>query len=266
MAIVLFGYPYPHNWIESWAHQHLQNGIYLALVLVPIALGAGHLARLQPITRALLLITGALFVLYTAVIVVAHVHVIVPRHTLVMLVPLIAACFAVIGDVATPRRRLVLASYGAIYAAFAGLSLWHDFHTLTKPGDWHRVSDYVAQSARPNDAVALFNAEAELPFRYYFKEAIPVAAIPRTMSFGTFDEETFVLHSSGEVADSFGRFAAGRSHIWLIETEACTPRYTFFGCSYLTQYVGAHFRVVATRAFDGATVFELAPDRQRKLL
>jgi len=257
MATVLFGYPFPHDWIEGWAQRPVENLGYLVLTLVPLAFAWRHLARMSNVTKALLAMSAALLLTYTAVIVVAHVHVIIPRHTLVMLVPMLATMFALIGDVSESRRWIVLGSYTAIYSVFAGCSLWHDFHEVTKVGDWHRVADFVAVSAKPGDAITLFNAEAELPFRYYFKKPAQVAAIPRSMSFERFDDEAFVLHSRHEVAQTFGRFAAKHRHVWLIETEACSPKYAVFGCKYLTSYVDDHFSKLRTVHFNGTNVIEL---------
>ncbi len=258
MATVLLGYPFPHGWIDTWAHQPLQNTFYLFVALVPFALGAGYLKQLRATTKALLLMLIALFAMYTSVIVITHVQVIIPRHTLVMLVPLLLGCFALIGDVVRPQRSLVLASYATIYLLFAGFSLWHDFHGLSKVGDWQRVSNFVAGAARPGDGIALFNAEAELPFRYYFARTIPVTPIPRTISFQEFDEQRFVLHSNADVANSLGHFAAKHRHIWLVESEACEPKsYAFFGCHFLAEYVRAQFTTVNTVKFNGTTVLEL---------
>jgi hypothetical protein len=164
-----------------------------------------------------------------------------------------------------PRRRIVLGSYAAIYSVFAFGSLWHDFHSMTKIGDWRRVADFVSGKVQPADGIALFNAEAELPFRFYFKKHVPVAAIPRSMTFERFDEADFVLHSSREVGQTFGRFAADRERVWLIETDACTPQYAYFGCQYLNDYVAAHFKTVHTERFDGSTVVELERRPQRPL-
>ncbi len=195
MLTVLLGYPFPHGWIETWAHLRLLNALYLAVAFVPLGLGAGHVAPSRT-TKALGYVLVALFALYTLVIVGTHVQVLVPRHTLVMLVPLLAFAASLIGDVALPRRRLVLATYAAVYTLFAALTLWHAYHGLSKPGDWRRVSEFVTARARPADGVALFNAEADVPFRYYFRAPLPVFAIPRPMSFERFDESAFVLHGT----------------------------------------------------------------------
>jgi hypothetical protein len=85
------------------------------------------------------------------------------------------------------------------------------------------------------------------------------------MSFERFDEADFVLHSSREVGQTFGRFAADRERVWLIETDACTPQYAYFGCQYLNDYVAAHFKTVHTERFDGSTVVELERRPQRPL-
>ena len=252
MATVLFGYTFPHGWIGTWGHRPLLNGSYLAVSLVPVLLGLRFTGGASGVTKALLAMVATLLLIYTAVIVVAHVHVLIPRHTLVMLVPLLACCFA-----ALERRRLVLGVFLAIYAGFAVMSLWTQFHALSKVGDWRRVASYIAANSGPADGVALFNAEAAVPFAYYFTKRIPVAPIPKPMSFDRFDEGSFVLHDAGEVARSFGRFSALHERIWLVETDACTPAYAFFGCRYLNEYVRTHLRSLRTVRFDGTTVVEL---------
>lgn len=257
MATVLLGYPFPHAWIGTWAHQPLLNGIYLGASLVPVLLAVRFIGPLSAVTKALLATVATLLVTYTAVIVVAHVHVLIPRHTLVMLVPLLACCFAILGDVVPDRKRLVLGVFLAVYAAFAVMSLWTEFHALSKVGDWRRVASYIDANSRTADGVALFNAEAAVPFGYYFKKSVSVAPIPKPMSFDRFDENSFVLHDAGEVAKSFGRFSELHRRTWLVETDACAPANAFFGCRYLNDYVRVHLRTLRTVRFDGTTVFEL---------
>ncbi len=257
MATVLLGYPFPHGWVESWAHARLENAAYALVVLVPLALAFGRLGQLSVVTKALLAIVATLFATYSAAIGIAHVHVLVPRHTLVMLVPMLAACFALVGDVTPLRRKTVLASYLAIYCSFASLSLWHDFHKMAKTGDWHRVADFIAGRARAGDGIAIFDAEGELPFRYYYKHASAIAAIPQAMAFDRFDEERFVLHSQSDVARTLTPFSVRHERIWLIETDACAPRYAFFGCAYLNSYVSTNFQILDSSQFVGTRVIEL---------
>jgi uncharacterized membrane protein len=258
MVTVLFGYLFPHEWIDSWAHRPFENGVYLFLTFVPIVFAIPRIGPLSGVTKALLAMVGSLFLLYTGSIMVAHVHVLVPRHTLIMLVPMLATCFALISDITIRRSSFVLAAYGLIYCAFAMSSIWHDYHKMTKVGDWHRVADFVASNVKSGDGIALFNAESELPFRFYFEKSVPIFAIPRAMSFQRFDEGDFVLKSSRDVEESFGRFSKNFRRIWLIETQACGAQSAFFGCKYLTNYIQAHFTELSEARFDGTTVIELS--------
>jgi hypothetical protein len=258
MATVLFGYPFPHGWIGTWAHRPLENALYFIAAAIPIGLALYFKSRLNPWTNALLAIVGSSLCIYTAAIVVAHVQVLIPRHTLVLLVPILLCGLTLIGDVIPSRKSLVLATYLALYAVLAAGALVTEFRGFDKTGDWQRVANFVAANARPDDGVAIFNAEAELPFRYYFKRDFAVVAIPHAMSLDRFDEATFVLHSPSDVATSLGRVSQQHAVVWLVESDACTPpRYRFFGCAYLDAFVARRLRVRRVTHFDGTTVLQL---------
>ncbi len=257
MATALLEYALPHNWIESWAHSLAKNAIYGLVGAIPAVIAFGSLRRLSRTTQALLAINGALFAIFTAAIVLAHVDLLIPRHTLIMLVPVMLLTFALIGDVLPRRRLTVVSAYLAIFAIFAFLSFYHDYRTMAKIGDWNRVARFVRANATTSDLVAVFNAEAELPFRYYFHGDNVVRAIPQSMSFDRFDEDAFVLRDEKAAASSFGEIAHGYRRIWLIESSVCSIRGDFFGCRHLESYTRTHFRTVRVVHFSGSSVTEL---------
>jgi len=257
MATVLVEYPFPHDWIGTWAHLPVQNAAYFAILAIPAGVVAASTRALSVTAKALIAIVATLFAFYTAVIAIAHIHVLIPRHSLVILVPLIALVFAVIGDVLPSRRRIAITWYASVFTCFSLLSYWHTYHNLSKTGDWERVAEFVFREAGSADAIAMFDAEAELPFRYYYRGNNPVQAIPHPESFTAFDEAAFVLHSERDVALSLGKIAEQHPRVWLVESNVCARQSAFFGCDYLTSYIKRHFRVLSTTTFDGSTVSEL---------
>lgn len=259
IAIAILDFLFPHGWIGTWAHEPLGNAVYASLAAVPVSLTLGFMRRLDDVSRALLAIVGTLCATFFAVIALGHQHVIIPRHTAVLLIPTLLAAFALLARVSAERRRLAICAFIAVYGAFAALTLWSAHHAMAKPGDWRRVAAFVTEHATPAEPVVIFDAEAELPFRYYFRGPNPIRPIPRTISLDRFDQQDFVLRSEADVASTLGRAAVGRSRAWLVRNDACDTRARFYGCAFLDGYVARNFRVVLTERFVGATVSELQP-------
>jgi hypothetical protein len=259
IAIAVLDFLFPHGWIGTWAHQPLSNAIYAGLVAVPVSLALRFMRRLDQVSQALLAIVGTVCALFFAVIALGHQHVIVPRHAAVLLGPTLFAAFAVLARVRTEQRRLALGAFLSVYGAFAGLTLWREHHALAKPGDWRRVAAYVTRHAAPAEPVAIFDAEAELPFQFYFRGANPIRPIPRAMSLDHFDQRDFVLRSEADVAHALGGASAAYGRVWLVRNDACQARARFYGCDFLDAYVANNFRVARTERFLGATVVELRP-------
>jgi hypothetical protein len=259
IGIAILEFLFPHGWIGTWAHQPLGNAIYAVCVAAPVALAIGFMGRLDAVARALLAVVATLCALFFGIIAFAHQHVIIPRHTAVLLVPTVLAAFALLGRVTPERRRLATAAFLCVYAAFAGLTLWHTYRTMAKSGDWDRVAAFVARHAAPSDTVAIFDAEAELPFRYYFHGPNPIQPIPHRMSLERFAEEDFVVRSVADVSPAFTSAPAGSSRVWLVRNDACQTKASFYGCPLLDAYLAQNFRLVRTERFAGSSVAELQP-------
>ena len=265
MMTAVLEYAFPHNWIGSWTRHPGLNAIYLIVAVICIAIAVLSIRYLSVTSKILITANSVMFSLFTAAIVIAHVHVLVPRHSIVMLVPVTLLSFALIGDVLPERRRVLTAIYLTSFTVFALLSLVHDYRSMAKLGDWKRVSSFLRMNAKPTDLVTVFNAEAELPLRFYFHGRNVVQAIPRSMTFETFDEDAFVLRDDREVADTFGKVSAGHRYVWLVESAACTIQGDFFGCRRLEHYTNEHFKVIRTVRFSGSTVIELNARRAARI-
>jgi hypothetical protein len=253
----LFQFLYPHDSVGSLAHHPVANALYFATLILPAVLVARSPRTVAPVTRSLLTITFALTLIFVVLIGIFHINVVFPRQTAILFGPILFSYFALFSDVARARRITIVKTYGAIYSVLVVLALWTQYHGLSKPGDWDKVGAFLNSHVKPNDAVAIFDAEARLPLSHYF-DALPMTAIPRPQSFESYDEEAFAIRSESDLAESLGRAAGGRRRVWLVLNDACTSVPSFYGCSYLHSYVSKHFNQISFSSFNGSSVIELA--------
>jgi 4-amino-4-deoxy-L-arabinose transferase-like glycosyltransferase len=259
-AIVLpvLGFLYPHDWVGSWAHRPLPNALYMAAVLVPAVLAFRRVSRYSITTRVTTTLVAVMCIIFAILIGPGHISVIWPRQTAALFVPTIFAAFALIADISQERRRTVLRAFLTVYVIFTSLALWSQYHGFSKDGDWRRVGAFLSANVVPTDAVAVFDAEAELPLRYYFN-TVAVTPIPKPIAFDHFDESDFIIRDDAAVRSSLGEAAQGHSRLWLVLNDVCDTGPKFYGCSYLKSYIAHHFKTMMVAKFNRSSVLELAP-------
>jgi hypothetical protein len=258
IILALFEFLYPHHWMGSWIHPPLQNALYFCAAVAPALLCLIWLRKVNLNTRVLIATTVTLTVIFALFTGVAHVRVVFPRQTAVLFAPTLFSAFALFGSMRADRRRISLTTFSVIYMSLVCLSLWSDYRGLSKDGDWQRVGDYLRTHAARNDAVAVFDAEVELPVSYYYA-ALPITPIPRPLSFDRFDEGEFVIRTDDDLSASLGRATRDRRRVWLVRNGLCSIFPEFYGCSRLDAYVARNFTTVRVVRFNGSSISELRP-------
>jgi hypothetical protein len=257
VVMAIFEFLAPYHAIGGWAQNPIANVLYVLCALLTAGSLWRRLTSVGRVARGLAVIAAGLAATFAVFIVVGHIDVVFPRQGAALFAPTILAALALIGDLRPLRRPLVLRTYAAFYAVLVAFTLWSDYHAGSKSGDWKSIARLLTAQTAPSDAVAVFDAEAQLPLEYYFTSR-PITPIPRPLSLETFDEDMYVIHDEREVARSLGGLSAGHRHVWLVMNDLCTWLPKYFGCAYLTAYVDRHFTIVKEFRFNQASVLELA--------
>lgn len=135
----------------------------------------------------------------------------------------------------------------------------------TNVGDWRRVAAYVERHERPGDPVVLFDAEAELPLRFYYRGPNRLVPIPSQASDVTFDAHDFVLQRARQIDVALQEAGmAGARNLWLVEADACSYGGVTFGCDVLERWVATRYDVAERANFLGVTVRRLSLRRPAK--
>lgn len=219
---------------------------FVALVIAAFAFFLRrHIAFPKGDAAALPIITVTAYVLLAAVIYVTREH-LLNRHAASLLLPTVFSAYAVAALLREPFRTRAVIGWSCLSLAFAGAALWMTYAPLAKPGDWIRVNAYIRQHESAGQPIAVFQAENELPFLYYYRGLNRVTAIPRAVNFRRYDVADFVVRDEAQVDRAMPRSTKG---IWLITAGECTSANVQYGCGVIESYVAAHYRVVQDAAY-----------------
>lgn len=229
------------------------NAIYAAVALVLGALIIVFRRRIavpQNDVAALPVITVTAYVLLATVIYATREH-LLNRHAASLLLPTLLSAYAVAALFREPLRTRAVAGWSCLSLAFAAAALWSTYSPLAKPGDWIRVNAYIRQHESPGQPIAVFQAENELPFLYYYRGPNRVTAIPRAVNFRRYDVADFVVRDEAQLDRTMPRSSRG---VWLITAGECSSANVQYGCGVVESYVAKQYRTLQDTAYYKARI------------
>jgi hypothetical protein len=229
------------------------NAIYAVVALAIAALlifFRRRIASPDGDAAALPVITITAYVLLAAVIYVTREH-LLNRHAASLLLPTVLSAYAVAALFREPFRTRAVIGWSCVSLAFAATALWTTYSPLAKPGDWIRVNAYIRQHETAGQPIAIFQAENELPFLYYYHGPNRVTAIPRAVNFHRYDVADFVVRGEAQIDRAMPRSAKG---VWLITAGECSSANVQYGCGVVGSYVAKHYRTLEDTAYYKARI------------
>lgn len=219
------------------------------------ALGAGAvvvaIAKRRAFTtngNGTILVTGALaFVAFSVGVYAGGVH-ILTRHAAYLYVLAVLSVFAALTFITPTLRRRSTTAWFALALIASSIALVQTYASLSKAGDWSRVSAYISAREHANEPIAVFEAENALPLAYYYHGPNRIVAIPHAVDFRNYDVTRFVVHNEAELAAAMPR----PNHLWLITAGQCRSANITFGCDIVDHFVAARYRVDADATFHGS--------------
>lgn len=107
-----------------------------------------------------------------------------------------------------------------ICVVLTGNNIWVNYHTyrpLAKMGDYERVASFVSSQSEAHEPVVLFNAEAVLPFSYYFSGENKLAVIPHPLKFDELYYSDFRIQNSAEIEEKLRLNGKLPKTIWFVD-------------------------------------------------
>jgi hypothetical protein len=247
LAEILLRYVLP---LETFAHYRILYGAAIAAALLCAVL----LFRVrQRANMTLPIMTLACFVIFSLAIYASKEHVL-NRHAAMLFVPVVLSVYAVFGLLREPARTRGVAIWTALVILCSVATLFNVYRPMAKPGDWARVTSYIAGQEHPNQPIVIFQAENEVPFAYYYRGPNKIIAVPAAVDFGAYNVDRFVLRDEAQVSTALSQAPGQHDSVWLITAGECSSLNINFGCDTLEHFVAHNYIVDSERDFFGAKV------------
>lgn len=172
---------------------------------------------------------------------------VVIRHASSLYVLMWLGLFGLISFFRKEIRPFIAMGWLALALLTSAIALAGTYAHLAKPGDWKRVARYVETHERPNEPIAIFDAENTLAFAHYYRGRNRIVGIPTGVDFDRYDVRRFVLRNDAQLDRSMPR----APRFWLVTVADCTQSRVSLGCSVAERYV-TRYHVFDDRAFFGA--------------
>ena len=229
--------------------------VYLALAALLVA---GGIAARRSLVRdgdaRIIVITIVAAVCFALGTYVAGVHVL-NRHVASLYIPAILTAFAALSFVRPERRAGAMAALTVAALATSLVAIVQTYAHVAKPGDWIRVTAYLAPRDRRGEPIVVFQAENALPFAYYYRGPNAIVPLPRGVDFAHYDVSSFIVHDDATMQ----RVIPHTGALWLITAGECFSANIAFGCDVVERYVAAHFLVRSDASFYESRVRLLIP-------
>lgn len=220
---------------------------YVAVAWIVIA----RRRQLNPETISFLTIALALALFFLVTARLSGQLVIQIRHTAVFFLPLMCAAFAL---VVLARVRKIVMLWTILALAFAVPLIYARYRPMAKQGDWQRVAAHLMAAEKPEQAILIFHAGAELPLSYYYAGRNRLVPLPRDNTFERFDFHDYILRDEREIRAALERTPGNHKELWLVTDGNCGFSDISYNCALLEDFVNKYYTVEETRAFHGSRV------------
>ncbi len=254
-SVAQFVLPYSYRWYEEPGLGAWLIAYKIATVLCVAALIAGR-PRLDRRAWALVAMPIGIWLAYWLAYEVTRVQYEVPRHFVVLFIPLMAAAYAVLGSLRGPALRRGAVSLASLYAIFAVATLWTTYRHLAKPGDWGRVGSYLNARVVATDVVAVFAPDALPALRRAYRGPAPLVAFPRPGDLRRYDPAGYEVESEDAALRAIRTIAAGR-RMWLVIYGPCAPADVNYGCQKLERALSDRYSSAPIEHFYDNEVVEV---------
>jgi hypothetical protein len=172
---------------------------YLVLAVGAIATAVAMHRNLRVPDNAAILLITAWTVTFFAVVSYATGVPVYNRHAASLYLPSVLSVFAAFTFLDQSYLRRAAIAWSCLVLAASTVALGKTYAPLAKPGDWMRLTAYLAAHERPHEPILVFEAENALPLAYYYRGPNRIVAIPASVDFHSYDVTRFVIHDEAEL-------------------------------------------------------------------
>lgn len=168
------------------------------------------------------------------------------RHAAVLFVPLILLIASLLANLLPEKSWIALA---IIFTLLFPYSIYSLFPTLTKRGDWWRVSQFIEANEKPNQPIItsqVYDAIA-LPPHYKGKNQV----LPNERFFEWNAEDSLKSENAFRKQTEFiiSKIPSDAQEIWLLTRDSCHNPETAASCRPLENFVQEHYTIEIEKDF-----------------
>ena len=176
------------------------------------------------------------------------------RHTIALFLPV---NFAVVSLAMMAGNRRVVHCWVVLVLMFSFTGLYVYSKPMAKPGDWHRVGEYLMAHEKPDQPVLVFHAGAALPLSFYYTGSNVLVPVPRENTFERFDFHDYVLRDEREIIERLKSIPGEHMQIWLVTDEECGFADLSYHCDMVEEFVNKYYTTEETKSFRNSLVRRL---------
>lgn len=228
------------EWMKAWLGRFVLAAFGILFVLKIVRQNAEQ-------DRALGVFVSVQAALFAAAMLIVGVQPLQARHMIGLVLPMLLIQFSALSVL---RGRKPLIAWLAILMAVNAVHLYKEHGSLSKPGDFRRMAEYVMQKESPGQPVMVMHADGILPFRHYYGGKNQVDALPQQNELTSWDPRSNVFRDEGQITAAFGRWP-NSTEFWLVSDGWCGHGTLDFNCGLLESFVKENFVTISEEKFNG---------------
>jgi uncharacterized membrane protein len=176
-----------------------------------------------------------------------HVFLVEDRYYIILAVNLPVFVALLVARISVGYVRTIVALL--FIAFFAASALSYQRNRVSKE-DWRAAVSYLVRRAGPAEPILFAEADAVLPFRYYYRGPNPLHGLPRDHPLDSWALGDVTIHDEGELRKRVASTVGPMRTFWLVDRK----RPKAFGGAILDRLVQRDVEVIETRDFPGVRV------------
>jgi uncharacterized membrane protein len=241
-------FTFPSQWLPQSLRRFV--GVVFFSLLILIAIKGRRLITFRHTIVWLLTVTLALSfipVLYLT-------GFLITRYFVALFLPVILSIFALLSLSKPTSKKRNLLAFTLVFLCLSGITLYTEYKSLAKDGDYIRVASYLRSSEKSNQPILAFNPEVAFTLKFYYSGLNSIVAIPKAEDFQSYDLRDFVLKDQQQILTALSTISGKHTSLWLVQGDFCGGVNIDYNCHILAKFIDENYSVESTQAFHGATV------------
>ena len=151
----------------------------------------------------------------------------------------------------------ILHAYFILLILVSAPYLVNQYRSLSKPGDWIRVANYITTHQSGNEPIFVYPSDIKFPLSMYQISPERMVPIPKEFNYQSYRLADLILQDEKTIDDIIASNTKANQNFWIVTTLIKSYRGFNFNRNLIEEHILKNYAILSERQFHGSKLYYL---------